>query len=37
MQKLERELSGNLRDPSNSGEAINDEEIVDAEYWEEGK
>jgi hypothetical protein len=37
MQKLERELSGNLRDANITGEAIDDDEIVDAEYWEEGK
>jgi hypothetical protein len=36
-QKLDRELSGNLRDPATNAETINDEEIVDAEYWEEGK
>jgi hypothetical protein len=36
-QKLERELSANVNDKPNSGDSIKDEEIVDAEYWEEGK
>lgn len=36
-QRLERELTGDLKDPANPDPSINDEEIVDAEYWEEGK
>jgi len=36
-QKLERELSGHLSDLPNNGEAPKDEDIIDAEYWEEGK
>ena len=37
MQKLERELSGNLSDPPNQADALKDEEIIDAEFWEEEK
>ena len=37
MQKLDRELSANLGDLPKDGDAIKDEEIIDAEYWEEGK
>jgi hypothetical protein len=36
-QKLEHELEGKMSDLPNTGDALNDEEIVDAEYWEEGK
>jgi hypothetical protein len=36
MQKLERELAGKVTDQPNEG-TIKDEEIIDAEYWEEGK
>lgn len=36
MQRLERELTGNLRDAANT-QVLDDDEIVDAEYWEEGK
>jgi hypothetical protein len=36
-QKLESELSANVNDHPNSGDPLKDEEIVDAEYWEEGK
>src|SRR3990172_2045621 len=36
-QRLERELAGNASDVPDNGDTIKDEEIVDAEYWEEGK
>ena len=36
-QKLKQELPGNLRDVPDNGDGLKDEEIVDAEYWEEGK
>ena len=37
MQRLERELAGNAGGPPKDGDALRDEEIIDAEYWEEGK
>jgi len=37
MQKLEHELQGKISDLPNDGDALKDEEIIDAEYWEEGK
>jgi hypothetical protein len=37
MQKLEHELSAKSSDIPNDRDAIADEEIIDAEYWEEGK
>ena len=36
-ERLERELPGSMRDASEAEQPIQDEEIVDAEYWEEGK
>ena len=36
-QRLERELAANSDAQSKSGDTINDEEVVDAEFWEEGK
>jgi hypothetical protein len=37
MQKLESELLAKSGDLPTSGDTLNDEEIIDAEYWEEGK
>jgi uncharacterized membrane protein YkvA (DUF1232 family) len=36
-QKLEHELQGKTSDLPNDGDALKDEEIIDAEFWEEGK
>jgi hypothetical protein len=36
-QRLERELGGISSDTPQNEDSIKDEEIIDAEYWEEGK